>query len=272
MSKLRNKQRSKAIKTGRDEDWKTYKSTRNKVNNMKKYAREAFYNGIEFSLTDSFMNNKKYFWKLVRFFVKDSNSSSTIPPLKSSEDNNEVLHFSDFDKANCLNDYFVSISTVNDENAGLPHFTPKTDQELNTVAVLESEVKDILKTLSVNKACGNDFISHKMLKGVANSISKPLSILFNLSLQECKFPSSWKVANVIPLFKKGCPHTPSNYRPISLLSCVGKVMERIIFKNIYNHLHSNNLLYERQSGFLPGHSTVYQLIDIYDQICKSFER
>ncbi len=110
-----------------------------------------------------------------------------------------------------------------------------------------------------------------MLKGVATTISKPLSILFNRSLTECKFPSSWKEASVIPLFKKDCPHTPSNYRPISLLSCLGKVMERIMFKNIYNHLHSNHLLYDRQSGFLPGHSTVYQLIDIYDQICKSFD-
>ncbi len=91
------------------------------------------------------------------------------------------------------------------------------------------------------------------------------------SLSECKFPTPWKEANVIPIFKKACPHTPSNYRPISLLSCVGKIMERLMFKKLYNHFHSNHLIYNRQSGFLPGHSTIYQLIDIYDQVCKSFE-
>ncbi len=123
----------------------------------------------------------------------------------------------------------------------------------------------------MNKACGSDTISHRMLKGTASTISKPLSILFNRSLSECHFPTPWKEASVIPLFKKDCPHTPSNYRPISLLSCLGKIMERIMFKNIYNHLHANHLIYDRQSGFLPGHSTVYQLIDIYDQICQSFD-
>ncbi len=49
------------------DDWKKYKTMRNKVNNMKKYAREAFYNGIEFSISDSYDNIKKYFWKIVRF-------------------------------------------------------------------------------------------------------------------------------------------------------------------------------------------------------------
>ncbi len=71
--------------------------------------------------------------------------------------------------------------------------------------------------------------------------------------------------------KKGDRDQSCNYRPISLISCIGKVMERIVFKHIYNHLHFNNLIYKQQSGFLPGHSTVYQLIDIYNQICQSID-
>jgi hypothetical protein len=64
--------------------------------------------------------------------------------------------------------------------------------------------------------------------------------------------------------KKGNKDEPSSYRPISLISCVAKVMERIIFKHtcMYNYLHTNYLIYQNQSGFLPGHSTEYQLIDI----------
>ncbi len=68
---------------------------RNKVNNMKKFARESFYNSIELSLTDSYKNNKRYFWKLVRFFVKDNNSSNNIPPLQVFEGNNEYNYFTD---------------------------------------------------------------------------------------------------------------------------------------------------------------------------------
>ncbi len=67
ISKLRDKIRQKVTQFGRVDDWNKYKSLRNKVNNMKKHAREALYNDIEFNLTDSFSNNKRYFWKLVRY-------------------------------------------------------------------------------------------------------------------------------------------------------------------------------------------------------------
>ncbi len=123
----------------------------------------------------------------------------------------------------------------------------------------------------INKASGPDEISHKMLKETSKTICLPLSIVFNRSIQEASYPNCWKKANVMPLFKKGNRDMPANYRPISLISCVGKVMERVVFKHVYNHLIANNLIYKNQSGFLPGHSTVFQLIDIYNQICKAFD-
>jgi len=86
------------------------------------------------------------------------------------------------------------------------------------------------------------------------------------------FPRKWKTALVIPLFKKGEPCCPNNYRAISLLSCVGKLMERCIYKHLYNYLIDNNLIYKQQAGFLTGHSTVYQLIDLYHQIVQSFDK
>ena len=72
-------------------------------------------------------------------------------------------------------------------------------------------------------------------------------------------------------FKKGDKSEPSNYRPVALLSCIGKLQERIVFKNMYNFLIDNNLLYKYQSGFLPHHSTVFQLIDIFHNICQAFD-
>ena len=110
-----------------------------------------------------------------------------------------------------------------------------------------------------------------MLKETSKSICKPLCIIFNRSIQECSYPNCLKLANVMPLFKKGNRDVASNYRPISLISCVGKAMERVVFKHLYNYLHAHNLIYKNQSGFLPGHSTVFQLIDIYHQICKAFD-
>ncbi len=129
----------------------------------------------------------------------------------------------------------------------------------------------MLSNLVVNKASGPDEISHRMLRETSTSLCRPLAILFNRSIQESNYPNNWKIANVMPLFKKGDKSSPSNYRAISLISCVGKVMERVVFKHIYNYLKDNSLIYKHQSGFLPNHSTVYQLIDIYNQITKAFD-
>ena len=63
----------------------------------------------------------------------------------------------------------------------------------------------------------------------------------------------------------------SNYRPISLISCVGKSFERIVYKNVYNHLMANSLIYKFQSGFLPGHSTVHHLIGVIHHTCLALE-
>ena len=110
-----------------------------------------------------------------------------------------------------------------------------------------------------------------MFKGVSKSVSKPLCILMNRSFSEGIFPDTWKLANVIPIFKKGDKSQTSNYRPVALLSCIGKLQERIVFKKLYNFFLDNNLLYKYQSGFLPHHSTVFQLIDIFHNICQAFD-
>ena len=70
-------------------------------------------------------------------------------------------------------------------------------------------------------------------------------------------------------YSKRVTTDPSNFRPVSLLSNVGKLQERIVFKHIYNYLHENDILYKYQSGFLPNHSTTFQLIDIYHHICQT---
>ena len=81
----------------------------------------------------------------------------------------------------------------------------------------------------------------------------------------------WKLANLTPIHKKASKQLVSNYRPISLLPICGKLFERIIFKNLYNHLVSNDLITKNQSGFRPGDSTINQLIDLVNDIHKSFD-
>ncbi|MCG7867669.1 MAG: hypothetical protein JAY74_15080 [Candidatus Thiodiazotropha taylori] len=271
-SRKRDRLKTKAVKSGKQADWTNYKHERNKVNNLIKHAKEVFFNNIENLLFESFSGNKRNYWKIIRHFVKGNSKTSSVPPLCSqSPDGRVTIHSTDEAKADCFNEYFASISSVNDEHASLPPFESKTNSKLSSIVIEENEIKDIIENLNPNKAIGPDFISNKMLKGTLHSVTKPLCILFNKILYNRSFPSAWKKSLVLPVYKKDDKTHTSNYRPISLLSNVAKVMERIVFKKIHNFLLSNNIFYKYQSGFLPGHSTTYQLVDIFHHICQSFD-
>jgi hypothetical protein len=126
-------------------------------------------------------------------------------------------------------------------------------------------VEDILKILDTSKAIGPDLLNPRLFKEAAYILKYPLCTLFNLSLTLSTFPSEWKYANVTPVFKKDCPSNLKNYRPISLISILAKVMERLVYKHIYNYLIDNNLITSHQSGFTPGDSAVNQLLYITNE-------
>lgn len=142
------------------------------------------------------------------------------------------------------------------------------DSYVDNTVIREQDIIDIITILPSNKAIGSDTINHKMLKNTIYTIVKPLCLLFNISSNDCIFHCSSKITNALPLFKKDYPSEPSNYRPVSLLSCV--IMERIVFEHLYNFFMKKFIL-QIPGGFLTGHSTVYQLIETYDCILKAID-
>ena len=120
-SRKRDRLKTKAVKSGKQTDWTNYKHERNKVNNLIKHAKEVFFNNIEDLLFESYSSNKRNYWKIIRHFVKGNSKTSAIPPLCSqSPDGSVIVHSTDEAKADCFNDYFASISSVNDEHVRLP--------------------------------------------------------------------------------------------------------------------------------------------------------
>ena len=104
-----------------------------------------------------------------------------------------------------------------------------------------------------------------------DSVILPLKIIFRNILSTAIYPDVWKLVNVTPIFKKGDKQLIKNYRPISLLPICGKMFEKIIFNNLYNHLTTHHLMPKNQSGFRPGDSTTNQLIDLVDEIRHAFD-
>ena len=111
-----------------------------------------------------------------------------------------------------------------------------------------------------------------MLKMCAAEVATPLHIIFSDCINFGMFPDSWKYANVQPIHKKDNHQMKTNYRPISLLPICGKILEKIVFDQVYAFLNVNNLLSRKQSGFRPGDSTIYQLLSITSTIYESFEK
>ena len=123
----------------------------------------------------------------------------------------------------------------------------------------EAVVLKQLQSLKTNKAIGLDNISARLLKCGARSISHSITKLFNLSIRSGKFPRIWKCPKVSALFKSGDRTNATNYRPISILPTLSKILERVVHSQLHEYLNSTNLLSKNQFGFRSKRSTATAL-------------
>lgn len=152
---------------------------------MIKFAKEQFFLSAN-ELVDSLSKtDSKSYWSLIKKLMKGTGSNYTIPPLIDTTTNELV--YVDRSKANLLNEYFCTISSINDTGHIPPNIPLKTEETLSRIVIDEKDVKDILQILELGKACGDDTISHQMLKATSDTICKPLTLLFNFSLQTSQY-------------------------------------------------------------------------------------
>lgn len=211
--------------------------------------------------------SSKDWWSTLKQIISP-NSKASIPPL---EVNNNIIT-DEHGKANILNSFFQSQTRLDEQNAALPQLpAAAVDSPLDHILLTPQEVESVLEILPVGKASGPNGLSNRILKELSHQLASPLCSLFNESLHKSVVPASFKEANVCPVPKKGDLSDVSNYRPISLLNSEIKLFERLVFKYLYNHLHTNNLLSSLQSGFIPGDSTVSQLTYLYNTFCQALD-
>ena len=128
------------------------------------------------------------------------------------------------------------------------------------------QVSNILHSMSSSRATGLDEIPAKYLKDGSSVISKLLTHIINLSITTGSIPDDLKMARIVPLYKKNSQTNVGNYRPISVLSVLSKVFEKVVFMQLSDYLSENRLLYEFQSGFRSSYSTDKCLIHLTDYI------
>ena len=210
--------------------------------------------------------SQKSYWKIINS-VMNKCRSPKIPPLLI---NNQFI-LDCRDKAKLFNDFFSEQCKPIVNSSVLPNFAFLTVKRIDELIISNDEISSLIRNINPNKATGSDGISGQMLLICDDSVTLPLKIIFSNILLSSTYPDIWKLANVIPIFKKGDKQLIKNYRPISLLPICGKLFEKIIFNNLYSYLNTNNLITKNQSGFRPGDSTTNQLLYLVNEIHQAFE-
>ena len=234
-----------------------YKRARNRTASLLKLAKKKYFCSLN-------PKDSKKFWKAVKSLNK---SKQSIPTLY----HDDVVACDDADKANLLCSFFSSCF-----NQSCALISPSPNHPLrfsfpDDLLCNESEVFDLLATLDTTTANGQDGISARMLKSVAASITPSLTKLFNVSLMTGCIPTQWKKSMVVPIPKNSNTSSPTNYRPISLLPIVSKLLERHVYSVILSHLETHYPLSSVQWGFLKGRSTVTALLHCTNEWLKALE-
>ena len=260
----------KAAKQANTNDaWTRWRYQRNKVTTTNRSLKARYMKSQVEKLLSQSQDLHKYHQTLRN--ITGRSRDDIIPPIESPD--GEIIT-DDLRKATLFNDHFATQSTLNVPDGKTPLLDPdvKPVPTLSDIKTTEQEVLHLLNTLNQNKSTGPDGIPVKFLKMTALLIAEPLSKLFNKSLASGIYPSAFKEANVKPIFKnKGSPSNYSSYRPISLLSTLSKVFEKIVYKRMYTHFTENALLTEKQSGYRRYHSTQHQLLYLTHNLYKSFD-
>jgi len=204
----------------------------------------------------------KKFWS----YIKSKLSYKSEIPCILNEANEPIYDL--FKMAERFNDYFCSVFTNDDGNMPIWNI-PVIPNKLEIIDFTPTTVTAKLSGMAKKLSSGPDGIPAYFLKQMKESVSKPLSDLFNSSMQSSQLPTDWLTANIKPLFKKGKSNLVSNYRPISLTAVPCNIMQAIIADSIFSHV--KDVIFPGQHGFQPSKSTVTQLLETFSEWTKSVD-
>ena len=219
-------------------------------------------------------NNIKNTWKGIKSLISLKTIASNVPTVLSLDNGDTVTN--PYDIANTFNNYFASIAeTTKKTKYSHIHFSDYLSNKNSSTIFLQptdkEEIANIISSLNSNKASGPNSIPYRILFLLKNEISKQLADFFNLSFMTGVFPSVLKTATVVPIFKKDSKLNYSNYRPISLLPNIEKILEKLMYERLYTFLNNNNIIFNLQFGFRQQYSTSHALINITDNIRKALD-
>ena len=274
----RDKSLAKFKKSRLHSDNESYKKARNKVQRMIKDKKKNFFTG---KLNEN-IGKPKELWKSLKSLGLPSKKSSCSTICLEKDG---ILSFDPKANAEIFKDFYSNLA--NDLVKKLPNppnkygkdVVKKYYENLNLVGksfsfepVAYTSVLKLLQQLNPHKSAGIDNLTGKFLKEGAPVLASPITNLINLSISLSSFPDDCKIAKLKPLYKKEAKTKPKNYRPISLLPLISKIIERIIHDQTQVFLDENKILFTYQSGFRKHYSTDTCLSYLTDRVRNGFEK
>ena len=248
-------------RTGSEEDRSAYRRLRNTVKSRCAQAKRNF-------LCGNMLTDRASFWRGIRDFA--------LRP-KTGDSRAETLSV---DIANDFNRHFASLgSKIAAELAAVSRGTPSLPPRPPCVTTARLQLQPItlpmlskaLNEMSSSKAVGQDGVPILALRKCFAVLGPHLLHLVNTSITTCVFPSEWKVAVVVPLHKSGSRDSPENFRPVSILSVLSKLCEKVVCKQLSEHLNSQNLLAPSQYAYRPCHSTEDAVTDAVEWMTRQID-
>ena len=248
--------------------FKTYK---NKLNMLIRKSKRMFF----FKKFEKSKNDMKKTWNAINDIIGKGKRQSSQCKFKDESGN---IFTNPQDISNQFNDFFVNVGpelASNIQNTGKNYYDYLHEMKSSSMymkPIIEHDIIKIIDKFNPTKSAGHDNIGNFVIKKVGSEIVKPLTHIFNLSLSTGVVPNKLKVAKVIPIYKKADASVFSNYRPVSLLPCFSKILERLVFDRCVDYLNTHEILNDKQFGFRPKHSTYMAIAQLVDKINSAVEK
>ncbi len=264
----KNKLYKKYVTKPTDANLSKFKLYRNKLNSVLRLAKQKYFS----EQLDKERYNMRNTWKVLNSLLRSPKKSSChkfVCGNKTCVDPKEI--------SNKFNEFFASIGpslaeTIKHQGKDFNEYLVNScNSTCFFMPTDENEILKIISKLGSRKSPGYDLIKSDLVKLIANEIVYPLKIIINKSLCEGIVPDALKIAKVVPIYKKESPESFGNYRPVSVLPCFSKILERIVHDRCCSFLDSMKILYNRQYGFRHNHSTYMAVLDFIKDVNTAFD-